>query len=188
MEDSVNGQILMTEKEDEEIPQEFETEVECPNCGTKLYFIHYRTSISYEEGIEIDTYFCKKCLYKKSNISQLSRASHIKLVLRVRSSLDLRILVYRSPEAKIEIPEYFADIEPGEQSTGEITTVEGILQKLLDRLDLFDSEDADPEVIRALREKIENVIKGKGEEFTLVVDDPSGMSRINSNRTITVKV
>jgi zinc finger protein len=178
----------MTEKEDEEVPQEFKTEVECPNCGEKLYFIHYRTSISYEEGIEIDTYFCKKCLYKKNSINQLSRGSHIKLVLRVRSSLDLRILVYRSPEAKIEIPEYFADIEPGEASSGEITTVEGILQKLLDRLELFDSEDADPEVISALREKIENAIRGNGEEFTLVVDDPSGMSRINSNRTITVKV
>ena len=173
---------------DEDIPETFQTEINCPNCGRKLYFIHYRTSISYEEGIEIETYFCENCLYRKNTVNQLTSRDHIKLVFRVRSSLDLRVIVYRSPQARIEIPELFADIESGEAATGEITTVEGILQKLLDRLQLFDSEDADPEVIEALREKIEGAIRGDNIEFTLVVDDPSGMSRINSNRTITVKV
>lgn len=172
---------------DNEAPQEFLSDIECPNCGDKLYFIHYRTSISYEEGIEIETFFCKKCLYKKSSMNQLSNYGPRRLVLGVKSAFDLRIIVYRSPEAKIEIPEFFAEVEPGEDSSGEITTVEGILSKLLQRVQLFDSEDAEPGVIEELRNKITRAMEGKEVDFTLIIDDPKGLSRISSSKTITVK-
>src|SRR5579875_2763372 len=178
---------MTEEKNDEEIPIEFETSTECPACGRNLFFIFYRTRISYEEAIEIETYFCKNCLYKTTKVNGIENYGHKKLVLNIRNSSDLRTVVYRSPDAKIEIPEFFAEITPGEMSTGEITTVEGILNRLLDKLDLFDDEDADPETIDALREKISGTIGGNGTPFTLVVDDPSGRSKINSSRVITLR-
>lgn len=172
---------------DEEPPREFETETECPSCGAKLFFIFYRTRISYEEAVEIETFFCKKCLYKSSQIKPIEHDSPRRLVLGIRNRNDLRIILYRSPEARIEIPELMADITPGEISTGEITTVEGLLTKLLEKLDLFDEEDVEIDKLNALRVRIKDIINGSDEPLTLVIDDPTGKSRINSSRVITLR-
>ena len=126
--------MFMTDDMDEEAPREFQTETSCPSCGQKLYFIFYRTRVSYEEAVEIETFFCKKCLYKSSQIRPLESDSPKKLVLEVRNHDDLRTILYRSPEAKIEIPELEAEIDPGEISTGEITTIEGVLTRLLENM------------------------------------------------------
>lgn len=178
---------MASEPQYEDPPKEFQTETECPSCGEKLFFIYYRTRISYEEAVEIETYFCKKCLYKSSKIRPIERDLPKKLVLEVRNHDDLRIILYRSPEATVEIPELAAEITPGEISTGEITTVEGVLTKLREKLDLFDEEDADIEVLTALRDRIQGMLDGSDESFTLVLDDPTGKSRINSSRVITLR-
>ncbi len=178
---------MASEPQYEDPPKEFQTETECPSCGEKLFFIFYRTRVSYEEAVEIETFFCKKCLYKSSKIRPIERDIPKKLVLEVRNHDDLRIILYRSPEAKVEIPELAAEITPGEISTGEITTVEGILTKLREKLDLFDEEDADIEVLTALRDKIQGMLDGSDEPFTLVLDDPTGKSKINSSRAITLR-
>ncbi len=176
--------MFMTDDMDEEAPREFQTETSCPSCGQKLYFIFYRTRVSYEEAVEIETFFCKKCLYKSSQIRPLESDSPKKLVLEVRNHDDLRTILYRSPEAKIEIPELEAEIDPGEISTGEITTIEGVLTRLLEKLDLFDQDDVDPEKLNEVKSHIKSIIKGNGEKFTFVMDDPLGKSRINSSRVI----
>ena len=43
---------------------------------------------------------------------------------------DLRVVVYRSPQARVVIPEIGAEIEPGEISDGEVTTVEGVVTRI----------------------------------------------------------
>ena len=178
---------MASETPDEEIPREFETETTCPSCGAKLFFIFYRTRISYEEAVEIETFFCKKCLYKSSQIKPIEREEPKKLVLAIRNHDDLRIILYRSPEAKIEIPELEAEITPGEVSTGEITTVEGVITKLKEKIELFDEEDADINELNALKDRIHGILQGSDESFTLVIDDPTGKSRINSSRVITLR-
>lgn len=172
---------------DDELPREFETETECPSCGAKLFFIFYRTRISYEEAVEIETFFCKKCLYKSSQIKPIEQDSPRRLVLGIRNRDDLRIILYRSPEARIEIPELQADITPGEISTGEITTIEGLLTKLLEKLDLFDEEDVDIDKLEGLKKRIKGILDGNDEPLTLVMDDPTGKSRINSSRVIVIR-
>ncbi len=177
--------MFMTDENiDEEAPREFQTETPCPSCGQKLFFIFYRTKVNYEEAVEIETFFCKKCLYKSSQIRPLEREAPKKLVLEVRNHDDLRTILYRSPEARIEIPELEADINPGEISTGEITTIEGILTRLLEKLDLFDEEDVDIGRLNEVKSHIKAIIDGSGERFTFVMDDPLGKSRINSSRVI----
>ena len=178
---------MVNENQDEEFPQEFETETSCPSCGQKLFFIFYRTRISYEEAVEIETFFCKKCLYKSSQIKPIERETPKKLVLAVRNHDDLRIILYRSPEAKIEIPELESEITPGEISTGEITTIEGVLTRILEKLDLFDEEDADIEALQNMKSRIRQMIDGSNEPFTFVIDDPIGKSRINSSRVIIIR-
>lgn len=178
---------MADENTDEEFPREFETETECPSCGAKLFFIFYRTRISYEEAVEIETFFCKKCLYKSSQIKPLERDTPKRLVLAIRNHDDLRTILYRAPEAKIEIPELEAEITPGEISTGEITTVEGVMTRLMEKLDLFDEEDANLDVLNSMKARVHGILDGSGEQFTIVVDDPTGKSRINSSRVIVLR-
>ncbi len=172
---------------DEDIPTEFETDNPCPACGSKLYFIFYRTRITYEEAVEIETFFCKKCLYKSTQVRQIEREEPKTLVLEIRNHDDIRTILYRSPEAKIQIPELEAEIEPGEISTGEITTVEGILSHILEKLQLFDDNDTDPDSLARITKRIRGIIDGSGEKFTFVMEDPMGKSRINSGRVIVLK-
>lgn len=178
---------MVNEGREEDSPTEFQTEMECPSCGEKLFFIFYRTKINYEEAVEIETFFCKSCLYKSSQIKPLEEDTPKKLVLEVRNHADLRIILYRSPYATIQIPELDAEINPGEKSTGEITTIEGVITRLQEKIDIFDEEDADPSEITRLKNRINGILEGGSEAFTLVIDDPTGKSRINSSRVIVMR-
>jgi len=165
-------------------PVEFRTKIACPSCGEDLYFIYYRTKISYENAIEIETYFCKKCLYKSTTTIPLDILEEKKISLRIHKYSDLRTVIYRSQEASVEIPEFGIRIDPGENSQGGITTIEGVLQDVLEKLDLFSIPGEDSEKLVKLRTTIEGILGGDGHSFTLIIDDPLGKSRINSPRVV----
>jgi zinc finger protein len=175
--------------EDYEIPAEEITEVQCPNCDEKLYYIQMMTNIAFEKQILIQTYFCKKCLFKKNEVIQIDRGEPVREIITVRNGDDLRTVVYRSPEARILIPEIEAEIEPGEISSGEVTTIEGIITRLCERMDsaLFDFEGTKEEEKEA-NVKMDAIKSMKIFPFTLIVEDESGMSRIQSSRATIEKI
>lgn len=168
--------------EEEEIPQEFRTNMKCPTCGEDLFLIYYKTRIAYEEGLSIETYYCKSCLYKQSAITPMERGDPVRTSLRIRSQDDLRVVVYRSTEAVVQIPEIDVEVLPGKSATGEITTVEGIIRRVLDKLDIIGEEAENPEKMKKTREVLELSLNSGNQNLTLIVEDPSGKSRINSSR------
>ncbi len=168
--------------EEEDVPQEFRTNLKCPNCGEDLYLIFYKTRIAYEEGVSIETYYCKSCLFKQSAITPMERGDPVRTTLKVRTQDDLRVVVYRSTEAVVQIPEIDAEILPGKFATGEITTVEGILRRMLDKFDIIGEEAEDPEKMKKTRNILELALNKGNQDLTLIIEDPSGKSRINSSR------
>ena len=82
------------------------------------------------------------------------------------------------------IPEFGAEIEPGLESFGEITTVEAVLEKFLDKIDFMGKDEKNSEIFDEIREKILKNLKGDTEPFTVIIEDPSGKSRINSSKAI----
>ncbi|AKA48274.1 hypothetical protein IX51_03220 [uncultured archaeon] len=174
--------------EDEEIPQEFQTNLKCPSCGEDLYLIFYNTQIAYEEGVSIETYYCKSCLFKQSAVAPMERRDPVRTTLKLRSQDDLRVVVYRSTEAVLQIPEIEAEVLPGKSATGEITTVEGILSRILEKLDIIGEDAEDPEKMEKIRNVLEGILNGNAPEMTMIIEDPSGKSRINSSRASRVKL
>lgn len=168
--------------EEEEIPQEFSTNIKCPNCGKDLFLIYYKARIAYEEGVSIETYYCKSCLFKQSAVTPMERGEPVRTLLKIRNQDDLRVVVYRSTEAVVQIPEIDVEVLPGESATGEITTVEGIFRRVLEKLDIIGDEAEDPEKMEKTRETLELALGRGNQDLTLVVEDPSGKSRINSSR------
>ncbi len=162
--------------EDYEEPEEIETSIECPACGSKLFFINHETEIPHEGKINIQTYLCHKCLYKKSSIYRDSTEMPRKLTIRVERPEDLNVMIYRSPEALLKVPEIEAEIFPGEISEGELTTVEGILQRILDKIPLMREEDVDTSGIESF---LERAIRAE-EPVTIAIEDRTGKSRIES--------
>jgi zinc finger protein len=171
----------------DDMPVEFKTEAPCPSCGKDLYFIFYRTTISYENAIEIETYFCKNCLYKSTRTIPLDLLEEKKISFLVSKHDDLRTILYRSQEARLELPEFGITIDSGENSQGSITTVEGVLQDILDKLDLFVTPDDEYEKLDLLRGTIKGILAGDNHAFTIIVDDPLGKSKIASSRAVEEK-
>lgn len=174
--------------EDENIPQEFQTNIKCPSCGEDLFLIYYSTEISFEEGINIETYYCKKCLYKQSSVVPRERGEPVYTSLKVNRSDDLRVVVYRSPEAIVQIPEIEAEILPGNAAYGEITTVEGILYRILEKLGIMEHDPEDAEIAQRVKKSLEMILNGGKPDITIVIEDPSGKSRINSSRAVRKKL
>ncbi len=179
---SGNGWNSMSENPD--APVEEKTEIKCPACNSKLFYIQMITDIAFERKVLVQSYFCKKCLFKKNDVIPMESGRPLRLSVLVRNRDDLRITVYRSPSAKIVIPEIGAEIEPGEMSTGNITTIEGILDDIAGRMEIVlrDTEKTPEEMERA-EESIENIRNVNILPFTLTIEDETGKSRIQSSRT-----
>lgn len=174
---------------DDDIPQEELTEVLCPVCNEKLYYIQMMTDIAFERQILIQTYFCKKCLYKKNQVVQMNRGEPLRESLLIRNMDDLRTIIYRSPETRIYIPEIDAEISPGETSSGEVTTVEGVITRTWERMfSAMEGFDGTEEEYERAKRKMESIISWNFFPFTLIMEDPSGTSRIQSSRAIIEKI
>lgn len=163
---------------DYEEPVEIETSIKCPACDANLYLINYQTEIPVEGKITILTYLCRKCLYKKSYVYQDRRDYPRRIILKVTTEEDLNAMIYRSPDARILIPEVDAEIFPGEDSSGQLTTAEGVLRSIMERILPMDSEGAgSPELEDFLNRAINATAP-----FTIILEDRSGRSRIESPR------
>ena len=170
--------MAMSEMDDYEEPEEIETSIPCPVCESKVFLISYTTEIPVEGRISIETYLCRKCLYRKSNIYYDESENPRKLIFRVESPSDLGTMIYRSSSASIKIPEIDAEIIPGEISSGELTTAEGILQRILDRIPTMRDEGIDSTEIESFLMDAINATR----PVTIVIEDRTGKSTIESDR------
>lgn len=161
---------------------EIETSVECPSCGKLLFLTYQTTNIPYEGDVNIQTYYCKKCFYKHTNIYPVKDDRPRIIRFTTERPEDLSIVVYRSPNGIVRIPDIDVDIYPGDGSTGEITTVEGILLSVKDKMDMFIEDSEDRPVAEKSADFLNRILSGKTFEVTLIIDDPSGKSIIHSSR------
>lgn len=170
-------------KDDYEAPPETETTLECPVCGSKLYLICYTTTIPYQGKIVINTYVCHHCLYKNASVFSEGDKSDKTITFHATEPEDMNVTLYRSPKAKITIPEIAAEILPGDSSEGTITTVEGILRTIEDRLDSFETDVESITSMNAVREFLSKI--GSNEfKVTIVIQDESGTSQIHSAKAV----
>ncbi len=155
----------------------------CPSCNSdKFTMVEFIYNTPYGDILVINGY-CEKCGYKFFDIFNLKSHEPIELILKVNDDEDLRSLIIRSKTAKIMIPELNIEIHPGPASLPYITTVDGILYRVLDVLSLFSKEEA-----KHVEEALNEAINGK-KSFTLIISDPYGNSAIIPfrKRKLTIK-
>ena len=154
----------------------------CPACGKKTFKIRiYYYNIPYVGDILIESAKCRSCGYKWSNIELAQHGPPKRIVAKIRNVEGLNALVIKSSKATVLIPELGIEIYPGPAAPGYITTVEGILHRVLDHVP---QECLGPE--KECYKKVELIEKAIGGSvpFTLIIEDPSGKSLIKGNNLI----
>ncbi len=151
-------------------------EDKCPSCGGTLVYEEFLHEIPNAGKVVLSRAMCKECGYKWSDVRCVDGGKPKRIVFKVDSEDKLGALVIRSSTASLSIPELGVEITPGPASQGFITTVEGVLQRVLEIAEQIcqdNPSEACEEAIKRIRDAIDGRLK-----FTLIVEDPLGSSDI----------
>jgi len=163
------------------------TEIEsmCMNCHengiTKLLL----TMIPHYKEVIISSFNCDLCGFSNNEIQSGSviQEKGLKLTVTISNERDLSRQLVKSDYATLTVPELELEIPPRGQK-GEITTIEGVLERTITGLEQDQPvrRHMDPEGAKQIDDyvlKVREVLK-LVEPFTVVLDDPSGNSFIEN--------
>ncbi|KAG5673100.1 hypothetical protein PVAND_003174 [Polypedilum vanderplanki] len=163
------------------------TEIEsiCMNCYKTGITRLLLTKIPFYKEVVIMSFTCDDCGYQNNEIQSGAEIKEkgIKIKLTVNEEKDLNRRVCKSDYSSIRIDELDFEI-PAKSQKGEITTVEGIIDRVINGL----SQDQDrrktehpeaAEQISAFIAKLEE-LKELKKSFTLILDDISGDAYIEN--------
>lgn len=156
----------------------FSSEGKCPVCGSeKLEINTYIYEVPYFDEIIIEVWKCGNCGYRKSDVATLEQRNEVKIVFSVKELRDLNALLIKSSTASIEIPELGIEIFPGPAAQGYITTIEGLLERILENTpaECFQENSHCNEFVKKIRKAMNGEIS-----FTVILTDPHGKSTIRN--------
>ncbi len=155
----------------------YEGTVTCPVCGARaLKLREYLYEVPFFGRILISTGKCAKCGYTYRDVRLAETTKPKKIVVRVRGEKELRYLLVKSAYAYLAIPEKGYEMIPGPASTGFISTVEGVLHRFLEALNVA-CKGREDKGCEENRKWLEEAIDGK-KSFTLIICDYEGASRV----------
>ena len=160
----------------------------CPTCMAPCVQKMFATSLKYFTDIVVMAMNCDHCGFKSNEVKSQGAIEDKgrKYILTVEDEDDLNREILKSESAAMAIPEVELELRSGTLG-GRFSTVEGLLKAIADHLEANpfvggDSSEADVkkrqhDLIAQLRRyaKLEN-----GEKFTMIVDDPLGLSRVQN--------
>lgn len=162
----------------------------CPICGTNnLTLTEDEKEVPYFGKIFIFAMTCSSCKYHKADIECADRKDPARYTLEISSEDDMKIRVVKSSEATVKIA-YVGSIEPGPDSNGDVTNVEGILTRFKEQIEGLKNDaedDEDRKKAKNLLKKIARITWGQ-EKAVLTVEDPTGNSAIISDKAKIVKL
>jgi len=150
--------------------------IECLNCGEKEFRVTiYIYEVPFFRNILIETGVCSKCGFRRTDVSVADVGKPKRIILKVKSDKELNALVLKSSTALLRIPELGIEVAPGPAAPGYITTVEGILHRVLEHVpaECFEENSKCHGKVR----EIMNAAEGK-KQFTLIIEDYYGRSGI----------
>ena len=132
---------------------------------------------------------CSACHYRKSDIEPAEEKEPCKYTFEISSEDDLNVKIVKSGDATVKIP-HVITMEPGPASSGYITNVEGLIQKVKKIVeDSVEGED-DPSAkkkAKNINKKLGKVLVGR-ETLKIIIEDPTGHSAIISDKAVKGKL
>lgn len=156
----------------------------CPICdsldGLKL-FVHISEIPYFGEHTQM-TMMCDSCGWKNTDFIPAEGKKAGSWTMKINTIEHMRVRVVRSSSCTVRIEEIGLEVEPGGNSSGYITNIEGVLNRFRDIVEMIlrqAKRDNDGNVKKCLLllEEINEIKKGNKEiEITLL--DPMGHSQI----------
>jgi len=137
------------------------------------------------QNILVSTIIRRKDMMLWESCLDLLKGVLVLAEMKVSGIDDLDARVVRSTSGTIRIPELGVDIEPGPASNSFISNIEGVLDRVIEILEMVVRWGEDDKTPRAqeLLYTIEKIMAGEC-EITLIIDDPLGNSAIIANKAI----
>ncbi len=162
----------------------------CPFCGeNKAVLREEAMDIPHFGKVFIFSIDCEGCHTKKSDVESAEQKEPGRYTLEVTSVDDLNIRVVKSGEATVKIP-HVITIDPGPVSSGYVTNVEGLLEKVKEVIQSTiddEEDDAAKKKAKNLVKKLNKVMAGQ-EAIKIIIEDPSGHSAIVSEKAQKSKI
>lgn len=163
------------------------TEIEslCMNCYQNGMTRLLLTRIPFFKEIIVSSFSCPHCCWSNTEIQSAGRIQDqgIRYTLNVKTKQDLNREVVKAESATTRIPELDFEIPPYTQK-GALSTIEGLLDRAVAGLEQDQPvrRATDPEVAEKIEEFIQKLknLKHVENEFTLVIEDPSGNSFVEN--------
>lgn len=154
--------------------------ISCPVCHKQGFSIIQQTDEIPYFGEVLETFgSCNECKYKTSDILPFEeKKAPTKQSFKVDSEDDLKTRVIKSKSCFIEIPEIDLTVEPGSSSEAYVTNVEGLLQRIEEKVSAM--KVIHPEKSKEIDEtvkKLKQMENGKL-KFTIKFNDKTGFSMI----------
>jgi zinc finger protein len=164
---------------------------DCPVCKIKgsLEVKTKTEEIPYFGEVMESTVKCEECGFKHSDIICLDAKEPVKYVLKInRNKMNVRVV--KSQSATITVPELGLKVEPGPQSQGYVSNVEGILERfqkaVKTALSWAEDDQSRKNAVKILEEMDE--IKNEDKVATLIIEDPFGHSLIEDENATKSKL
>lgn len=160
---------------------------DCPICNARQSVeVTTKTEIiPYFGEIMESTLLCSECGYKHADTICIDQKEPVKYTLLIgKDNLNARVV--KSQSTTITIPEIGLKVEPGPQSQGYVSNVEGVLnrfEKAVKTALSWAEEDHVKQNAVQILEDIERVKNGQ-KEVTLVLEDPFGHSIIMDDAAV----
>ncbi|XP_075222038.1 zinc finger protein Zpr1 [Lycorma delicatula] len=164
---------------DDPEPETTEIESLCLNCGGNGITRLLLTKIPFYKEVVLMSFDCEHCGFQNNEIQQGGQFEEKgkRITLKVNSQRDLNRQVIKSDYTSVKIPELDFEI-PSLSQKGEVTTVEGVLDRTITGL----SQDQEfrrvehPEAAEQLDKFIDKIqhLKELSSDFTMIFEDISG--------------
>ncbi len=155
----------------------------CPMCHKEtLTLKEMERDIPHFGTCYIFSMDCSSCDYHMADVEAGKERGPVKYTLNVEGEEDLKIRVVKSSQATIKIPR-MVEITPGPVSSGYVTNVEGILNRIKKVIE-SKKDDEDKSVRKKAKnqlKKLHRVLWGR-DSLTIQIEDPSGNSAIVSEK------
>jgi zinc finger protein len=157
--------------------------IQCPKCKEGLMEISKTIyDLPDKDKMLILKLECDNCHYMIKDIIPLTTQTEPGISqLKITDERDLKSKVYRSPTAKIEIPELELEANPGPAAPFYFTNIEGILNRfetaVISYKKSLEADNLDTKEIDIILENIKKAYDGKF-SFTLRIIDQTGGSYI----------
>jgi len=123
---------------------------------------------------------CPSCNFSHNDVFSAEQRKPARFTLLVDNPSLLRARVVRSGSGTIRLPEFGIDVEPGPAAESFITNVEGVIQRTMSVVETaidFAEQPEEKTKGAEILEMMNRAIEGEF-QFTLIIEDPAGVSGI----------